>query len=801
MPRSAKSGPKAPPGRRSIFSDAQLEYLRQFLDAYKSPSHGRIRGEAFWNQVIPPYFDKWPLAEPSVDYADCETDAARKAKLDAAKKAQMQGARDQIKGWFTRQTQVHNKPAVWRKHVIHATRPKKGKPRKFTDANMYKFYMTMPEYKEKVDAKAREDLGDRTLAPLETMLHWNAAAKELWDDESEEVKIQVQQAASAAHVERLAVWAQTLNSEAMTDKAREDARDNMVGALQPWIEQVLQITGCTTGTFIAGLPPRKGAPKVKLLTVHVGQTTVLKGARGFEDFNEDEYDDFLRAFAHFTSETTDEVFEDGGAPTKDSDVPEADPLDAMLTFENFDEIRLTKEHSAANGNEDDDGDDGAEVPGFETTPPPQVRTISHARPTAASGSGGTSSRRADAASAAAATTAAQSRAPPTIRSAPTDRAAASDTVSSATRRAVSPTASHASGPAASSIEPALETASATTTQPRRPKPTPRTYDVPEVIDTYLAKQQHLNIHLRGLLQRASEIKRGEYLHYMHRWSSSEISKANRLATEDAELGRSHPTRDAAIFTTLFAHWERAAEPSRMSAKTPPASKRKRTVQEEEEADYRVRGEEDGSEDDEDDVSQLPLRRSACHVQKRAPATSTSKTGAEGRKRKGPVTTPGSPRVGTPPQGDGDEDAAALQRNAVSHAPRDGDVCPPNDEGPRAQADDEASAAHNEAPQAPRSDDAAPGHGQVEEAQRMAAAMLSPGRLGETSTHLENDDAHPTGTDNASTSTKSAAITPEDVEMHDIAPDTEPSEQTTGNSSGLAIFDADTLNSCCCKPLT
>ena len=90
--RKASDKPKNPQGRPSIFTEAQLEFLRKFLEAYQAL--GRKKGEAFWNAIFPKFFELWPLPELTVDYSDCATEEEREEKLRKAKEKQLQQARD-----------------------------------------------------------------------------------------------------------------------------------------------------------------------------------------------------------------------------------------------------------------------------------------------------------------------------------------------------------------------------------------------------------------------------------------------------------------------------------------------------------------------------------------------------------------------------------------------------------------------------------------------------------------------------------------------------------------------------------
>ena len=86
---------------------------------------------------------------------------------------------------------------------------------------MYKFYMTMDEYKDKVDELAQQQLGDRKITREEVLPHWCGAAKELWDEEEEEVREEVRRAAAVSYAERKAAYDNQGITEDMTVEERQ----------------------------------------------------------------------------------------------------------------------------------------------------------------------------------------------------------------------------------------------------------------------------------------------------------------------------------------------------------------------------------------------------------------------------------------------------------------------------------------------------------------------------------------------------------------------------------------------------
>ena len=79
-------------GRKSTFTEEQIEFLLQFVDAYLNGP--RTKGEEFWNNIIPRFYKLWPLPEPDVDLSKCTTDKEREEETAKAKKEQQRVARE-----------------------------------------------------------------------------------------------------------------------------------------------------------------------------------------------------------------------------------------------------------------------------------------------------------------------------------------------------------------------------------------------------------------------------------------------------------------------------------------------------------------------------------------------------------------------------------------------------------------------------------------------------------------------------------------------------------------------------------
>ncbi|KAL1697766.1 hypothetical protein EV121DRAFT_298005 [Schizophyllum commune] len=284
-------------GRKSTFTEEQIEFLLQFVDAYLNGP--RTKGEEFWNNIIPRFYELWPLPEPDVDLSKCTTDKEREEETAKAKKEQQRVARERIKAWFARAAHKFNRQKIWAKRLKHAMLPKKTKPRPHTERTMFKFYGGMDAYKDKVDERADEALGEegRTLTRDERIAHWCKIAKELWAAESEDVREDVREAAALDFQQRYENWDHNYDLGTLTDADQEEARDNLAGAVQPLIAEVCRIAGFASAIFLGGLPASTDSPNVTCFDVHHGKTTQLKN---YAQYDPAAFDDFCLSFATFT---------------------------------------------------------------------------------------------------------------------------------------------------------------------------------------------------------------------------------------------------------------------------------------------------------------------------------------------------------------------------------------------------------------------------------------------------------------------------------------------------------------------
>ena len=104
----------------------------------------------------------------------------------------------------------------------HALTSKKTKPRPFTERTMFKFYGGMDAHKDKVEERAEEVLGGRTLTREESIAHWCKVAKELWEKESEDVREEVREAAAIDYQQRFDAWNHEYDPENLTEADREE---------------------------------------------------------------------------------------------------------------------------------------------------------------------------------------------------------------------------------------------------------------------------------------------------------------------------------------------------------------------------------------------------------------------------------------------------------------------------------------------------------------------------------------------------------------------------------------------------
>ncbi|KAL1698449.1 hypothetical protein EV121DRAFT_297180 [Schizophyllum commune] len=605
-------------GRKSIFSEDQRGYLNPFVEGYKKPGKGpgRGKGEDFWNELFPGFFERWP---PSDEEA-------------------RENIRAQIKSYLARQATLVNKKTIWQKHARRILASKKSSPKRWTNNTLYKFYLSMDAHKPKIDERALELHGDDP--PSQILATKLRVAKEFWKDEPEEVREEVRAAANAAYEARLARH-QVRDIDETDEGTREEARANMVSALKPWIQEVLKITGCTAGTFICGLPPAEGRPKVRCIMVNVGTTTARRGKSSFDEYDVDAYQDFVEAFAAFVGDTTDLFHDDDDSSRETQQVlashGEVDPFAGCVPFESEQYVFRSR----------DDGDiqqQGPSEGGADGETAEEDRREHEDRPR---GEGAEEDRR--------------EREDHSRDEAREREDLLRDEAREAQTRAEQ---------LGDNTNPAGETPNDDPrhddTHPPMPTPTtrrrprPRVITVPSSFSGHVVKDIALELPFRELLQTLSTEARQERYAIMKTWSIADFDNAHKLASDAAALGGSRPDRDAAALKDIFQRWSHV--PSAPSTSGGPAAQRKRPRDEDEDEDDDSSSDEyhpAHEEDDADDVAGEPteVRRSTRRRTRKAPRTDT--LDVEGAQSAGDDQLAGpstEPHASTGPLDQPDEDA-------------------------------------------------------------------------------------------------------------------------------------------------
>ncbi|KAL1739183.1 hypothetical protein HDZ31DRAFT_69203, partial [Schizophyllum fasciatum] len=199
---------------------------------------------------------------------------------------------------------------------------------------MHKFYMAMDGIREKVEARAHEELHGRQLTRTEIIPHWLKVAKAMWAEEPEAVREEVKAAAAKSYELRLEAYKAASVGDDMSAEQCEELRANIVSAMQPWIEEVLRVTKCPTAMFVVGVPPTEGRPKVRTIAVEVGSTSLANGSKTYKQLDPEGRRAFLFSFAGFTSKTAEALAQghiDVEPPSAAGD--NDDPLNGMFTLE------------------------------------------------------------------------------------------------------------------------------------------------------------------------------------------------------------------------------------------------------------------------------------------------------------------------------------------------------------------------------------------------------------------------------------------------------------------------------------
>ncbi|KAJ7869750.1 hypothetical protein B0H14DRAFT_3440495 [Mycena olivaceomarginata] len=181
----------------------------------------------------------------------------------------------QIKRWFSHQKTMANRESKnpfmdWldtfeRLHV----------PRKLP---LHKFYMQWEEYAALVKERFNEKW---PLAGLETNFALDfccKCAKELLDDEEEEVRAELAEALDAEHEAAMAEYhgcADAMSNPEAPSKGRMDAcRTNLATVAQPFLDGIAKLTGFHV-TLLAGAGPPQGSERL-----HAGRTVPIGGVLG-----------------------------------------------------------------------------------------------------------------------------------------------------------------------------------------------------------------------------------------------------------------------------------------------------------------------------------------------------------------------------------------------------------------------------------------------------------------------------------------------------------------------------------------
>ncbi|THU87795.1 hypothetical protein K435DRAFT_866935 [Dendrothele bispora CBS 962.96] len=138
-----------------------------------------------------------------------------------------------------------------------------GRPPRLTEP--YKYYMSQPEYKDRVAEIYESRWKKADLDPKYRLWFHTQVAKEVFEGESAELRERIETEAKREHEKDLAAYKQLMNGDKIAitkleefgDLAKEIARENLVKYVGPLLDALGVLTGMPL-TMIGGIPPRAG---------------------------------------------------------------------------------------------------------------------------------------------------------------------------------------------------------------------------------------------------------------------------------------------------------------------------------------------------------------------------------------------------------------------------------------------------------------------------------------------------------------------------------------------------------------
>ncbi|KAJ7787469.1 hypothetical protein B0H14DRAFT_3505410 [Mycena olivaceomarginata] len=212
----------------------------------------------------------------------------------------------QVKTWFSHKKTTANHLAKnpWVDWLNTYERP--HMPRKL---QLHKYYMQLEEYAGLVEERFKQKWDTAGLEARFALDFRCKCAKELLDEEDDEVRATIASALDAEHEKALAEYNGRVDAMANPDEPdaakMEACRQNLATVAQPFLDGVAKLTGLHV-TLIAGAGPPPGSERFTLTTLHAGRTFAFGGVPG-KKFSEWDVPGFkknvLGQFMRFLMET------------------------------------------------------------------------------------------------------------------------------------------------------------------------------------------------------------------------------------------------------------------------------------------------------------------------------------------------------------------------------------------------------------------------------------------------------------------------------------------------------------------
>ncbi|KAJ7219355.1 hypothetical protein GGX14DRAFT_389933 [Mycena pura] len=301
-----EAAPVAKRGNPGNFHRARLEFLLTKLPAYreyaaKKTKRRRGSGKSFWDTLLPEYFEKfpWRLDLKTEPPADAEELAKLAAPAEGEEEEKLfvsttDDIENKVIWWFARQVQAETKKQNPFAPMMKGLRkPDGSRPRRRADIP---FYMSHPDFKDKVDAEfERRGFNERDRD--EHLALRIKVAKSLWLKEPAEVWERIKSEARDEHEEEMIAYRDAVEGLPSADPAaQKEARAKATPVVNMFLDALQAYTGYTLVLFAGRMDEAKN---VRLTSWTAGATAESSPELDFSRANKAEYDGAIERFSRF----------------------------------------------------------------------------------------------------------------------------------------------------------------------------------------------------------------------------------------------------------------------------------------------------------------------------------------------------------------------------------------------------------------------------------------------------------------------------------------------------------------------